>query len=381
MNIRTMATAASVLMAVCLPAAAQTSPSGPTVRDILNRAQTQSERRAVEDLIGKLRTNQPPAAPQGAPDSPAPAAEPQAAAPNSSQPQVAAPAAPAQAAPAVPAAVARPDPAAVPVAAPPVAAAAPASAPPVVAAPPTRRQQPVAVTQPAGPAIGPASSGVAAGPASTATANTPNQAPNAAAPNASTRVSAPQGPAARDNRRTARPARSPRQGQPPTPATAANETGNVGAPIGPAEAVPTPIGPSDAEMARAPEIARERGLPTVDIEVLFDYDSDQVSPAAAEGLMSLGRALTDPRLAGQKFVIGGHTDAKGAARYNLGLSDRRAQAVRTFLVEHFKVAPENLIARGYGETRLKNPANPLGPENRRVQVINWTGQLVDQRRR
>lgn len=145
--------------------------------------------------------------------------------------------------------------------------------------------------------------------------------------------------------------------------------------------MPTPIGPSEAEMARAPEIARERGLPTVDIEVLFAYDSNEISPAAAESLKSLGGALADPRLAGQKFVIAGHTDAKGAATYNLGLSGRRAQAVRTFLIEQFKIAPDNLIARGFGETRLKNPRNPLGPENRRVQIINWTGQTVDQRRR
>lgn len=134
-------------------------------------------------------------------------------------------------------------------------------------------------------------------------------------------------------------------------------------------------------MARAPEIASEKGLPTVDIEVLFAYDSHEVSPPAAESLMNLGRALADPRLAGQKFVIAGHTDAKGAAHYNLGLSERRAQAVRGFLIEHFKLAPESLIARGFGESRLKNPRNPLGPENRRVQIINWTSHIVEQRRR
>ena len=134
-------------------------------------------------------------------------------------------------------------------------------------------------------------------------------------------------------------------------------------------------------MARAPDIAREKGLPTVDIEVLFAYDSSEISPAAAEGLMSLGRALQDPRLAGQKFVIAGHTDAKGAVSYNLALSDRRAAAVRTFLVEHFKIAPDNLVARGFGESRLKNPRSPQGPENRRVQVINWSAQLVEQKRR
>jgi outer membrane protein OmpA-like peptidoglycan-associated protein len=134
-------------------------------------------------------------------------------------------------------------------------------------------------------------------------------------------------------------------------------------------------------MARAPDIAREKGLPTIDIEVLFEYDSAAITPAAAEGLMTLGRALADPRLAGGRFVIAGHTDAKGASGYNRNLSHRRAEAVRGFLIENFKLPREALIARGFGETRLKNPANPLGPENRRVQVINWTSEVQSARRR
>lgn len=129
-------------------------------------------------------------------------------------------------------------------------------------------------------------------------------------------------------------------------------------------------------MARAPEIAKDKGLPSIDVEVLFDYDSSTVTAVAAENLMTLGRALADPRLAGGKFVIAGHTDAKGATSYNLALSQRRSEAVRGFLVEHFKIAPENLIARGFGETRLKNPRDPQGAENRRVQVINWTSEIA-----
>ncbi len=120
----------------------------------------------------------------------------------------------------------------------------------------------------------------------------------------------------------------------------------------------------------------DKGLPTIDVEVLFDYDSAVVTPGAAENLMTLGRALSDPRLAGSKFVIAGHTDTKGNAAYNLALSQRRSEAVRGFLIEHFKLMPDDLIARGFGESRPKNPRNPQGPENRRVQVINWTSEVV-----
>jgi outer membrane protein OmpA-like peptidoglycan-associated protein len=128
-------------------------------------------------------------------------------------------------------------------------------------------------------------------------------------------------------------------------------------------------------MAKAPDIAREKGLPTVDIEVLFGYDSAAITPAAAESLRTIGRALADARLAGGKYVIAGHTDARGNADYNLALSQRRAEAVRGFLIEQFKLPADALIARGFGESKLKNTRNPRSPENRRVQVINWSSEV------
>ena len=369
MNIKAMMTAAGLLIAASTAALAQSGQpgqsgqSGQSVRDILNRAQTQSDRKAVEDLIGKLRTSPQPPAVQPAPPAPAAVDASQAQPAPSAQPLPATQPTQAATVPTQPAAPAVTIAPAAPSAPEPIQASVPAAAPPVAAAPAVAPQQ-----QSSEP-IGGAAAGVAIGPAPSAPAAAiEQQQPERQAPVVATPARAPVGSA----RTTAgrRPA-----------AAAAGDTGNIGTPIGPAEAVPTPIGPSEAEMARAPDIARERGLPTVDIEVLFSYDSSEISPAAAEGLMSLGRALQDPRLAGQKFVIIGHTDAKGAASYNLALSDRRAAAVRNFLVEQFKIAPDNLLARGFGESRLKNARNPEGPENRRVQVINWSPQFVDQKRR
>jgi outer membrane protein OmpA-like peptidoglycan-associated protein len=131
-------------------------------------------------------------------------------------------------------------------------------------------------------------------------------------------------------------------------------------------------------MDRAPQIAREMNLPNVDIEVVFAYDSNKITQETAASLLALGRALQDPRLANARFVIAGHTDARGTRAYNEALSERRAQAVRQFLIEHFKIVPDKLVARGFGESQLKNPRNPRAPENRRVQVINWTGQTAVQ---
>ena len=129
-------------------------------------------------------------------------------------------------------------------------------------------------------------------------------------------------------------------------------------------------------MVRAPEIADKMNLPRADLEVFFNFDSAEVTAQAMELLQTLGQALADPRLAGSKFVIAGHTDGRGTVAYNLALSQRRAEAVRKFVIENFQIDPSNLVARGFGKQRLKNPRVPLADENRRVQIINWTSQAA-----
>lgn len=119
-------------------------------------------------------------------------------------------------------------------------------------------------------------------------------------------------------------------------------------------------------------MAEKLDLPRVDIEVYFDLDSAVISPRSVNQLVILGKALTDPRLADAKFVIGGHTDAFGPPAYNVDLSARRAEAVRQFLIERFGLPPDHLIARGYGSQVPKVRTNPFAPQNRRVQIINWT---------
>jgi outer membrane protein OmpA-like peptidoglycan-associated protein len=132
---------------------------------------------------------------------------------------------------------------------------------------------------------------------------------------------------------------------------------------------------SDADMAKAPEMAEKMKLPTTDLEVFFAFDSADLTPQGTELLDMLGEAMADQRLADQKFVIAGHTDAKGRADYNLALSQRRAEAVRQYVIDKHGIDPANLIARGFGRSRLKNPRMPFADENRRVQIINWTSMV------
>jgi outer membrane protein OmpA-like peptidoglycan-associated protein len=125
---------------------------------------------------------------------------------------------------------------------------------------------------------------------------------------------------------------------------------------------------SIADREQVASIAKTR--PAVDLEINFDYNSAAVSPTAEPQLHSLGKALTSAELAGSVFMLGGHTDAKGTDGYNQSLSERRAETVKKFLMENYKISAENLVSAGYGETDLKNKADPAAAENRRVQIVN-----------
>lgn len=119
-----------------------------------------------------------------------------------------------------------------------------------------------------------------------------------------------------------------------------------------------------------------KSLPKFDHEVSFDFNSDKLSDKAFPYLRELGRAMQSEDLKDSTFVIGGHTDAKGSAAYNQKLSERRAQAVSEYLSRTFNIAPERLMAIGYGEEQLKLPNKPNSEENRRVQIVNVTSAVT-----
>ena len=110
--------------------------------------------------------------------------------------------------------------------------------------------------------------------------------------------------------------------------------------------------------------------PRIDLEIPFAYKSAAVTAAARERVGALGSALSSTALAGGTFLIAGHTDGRGNDVANQRLSERRAEAVKRYLVERHGIPAASLIAVGYGKARLKNGADPLAGENRRVEVTN-----------
>ena len=102
-----------------------------------------------------------------------------------------------------------------------------------------------------------------------------------------------------------------------------------------------------------------------DLLVNFEFDSDRLTAAAKENLDQFAKALQDPRLKGMKFEIDGHTDAKGAEVYNLGLSERRAASVVAYLAGQ-GLDTTTFKARGFGMSQPR-VQDPFSAENRRVE--------------
>jgi outer membrane protein OmpA-like peptidoglycan-associated protein len=123
-----------------------------------------------------------------------------------------------------------------------------------------------------------------------------------------------------------------------------------------------------AEREQVASIAESK--PSIDLEINFEFNSAVIGASAAPQVAALGQALSSADLNGRTFVLAGHTDAKGSDTYNQGLSERRADAVKRYLMENYGIQTANLLPVGYGKTRLKNSANPLSGENRRVQIVN-----------
>lgn len=70
-----------------------------------------------------------------------------------------------------------------------------------------------------------------------------------------------------------------------------------------------------------------------------------------------------------KLRLEGHTSADGDAAFNQKLSEARAQAAVSFLVEHEGIDAARLEAVGCGSSKPKNTNDPTAPENRRTEFV------------
>jgi len=126
-----------------------------------------------------------------------------------------------------------------------------------------------------------------------------------------------------------------------------------------------------ADLAKFATVKQEaRGMViTLSGSVLFTSAKSDLSPGAQLKLNEVATALTkeDPV---SKMVVEGHTDSQGSAASNQDLSQRRAQAVRDYLVTR-GIASDRITAQGFGSTRsvADNTSTEGRANNRRVEIV------------
>jgi OOP family OmpA-OmpF porin len=104
------------------------------------------------------------------------------------------------------------------------------------------------------------------------------------------------------------------------------------------------------------------------IGVQFAYDSAELTRESSAVLDQVAADLKKyPRL---EVELQGHTDSVGSDRYNLALSQRRAESVRSYLLQA-GVGANQVVARGYGESQpIATNDTPDGRAlNRRVVMV------------
>lgn len=99
----------------------------------------------------------------------------------------------------------------------------------------------------------------------------------------------------------------------------------------------------------------------------FKLGSAELPDTLRKQLDVFAEVLKSKRGTGKVVRIEGHADASGTANANLNLSQRRAEAVKDYLVEAGADAAM-LTPVGVGSNAPKNSKDPFAPENRRVEI-------------
>jgi len=113
----------------------------------------------------------------------------------------------------------------------------------------------------------------------------------------------------------------------------------------------------------------DKGCPTVlTLHINFGNDSSNIGPKYDNEIAKAAQCIND--YPGNMVFIDGHTDSNGATEYNQKLSEQRAAAVESRLIEKFNIPATRLSPRGFGEERPVADNNTAEGRalNRRVEV-------------
>lgn len=135
-----------------------------------------------------------------------------------------------------------------------------------------------------------------------------------------------------------------------------------------AQALKAQIADLQSELSDLETRETERGVVVTVGDVLFEVNKADLKAGAIRNLDTLVEFLQG--YPDRKIRVEGHTDSTGAADYNLGLSQRRAQSVRDLLVDR-GIGPGRITTEGLGEEYpvASNNSGAGRQQNRRVEII------------
>lgn len=114
------------------------------------------------------------------------------------------------------------------------------------------------------------------------------------------------------------------------------------------------------------QVGTERTV-TLDADVLFEFDSDELDSEAESRLDSLAGDLDE--LGPRDVAISGHTDSTGTASYNQDLSERRAASVEAALADRLDSGfTFDITGHGQDEPVADNDTEEGQAQNRRVEI-------------
>jgi len=102
--------------------------------------------------------------------------------------------------------------------------------------------------------------------------------------------------------------------------------------------------------------------------IYFDFDKSEIKPEFADLIASNARSLINHP--GQRMKLEGNTDERGTREYNIGLGERRAQAVRRALM--LQGVPESQLSTvSFGAERpaVEGDNEAAWAKNRRVELV------------
>jgi OOP family OmpA-OmpF porin len=121
-------------------------------------------------------------------------------------------------------------------------------------------------------------------------------------------------------------------------------------------------------LAAPAPVAAPAPAPSRSYLVFFDWDKASLTDRARRIIREAADNST--RVKYTRIEVNGYTDTSGAPQCNMGLSIRRANAVKAELIKD-RVPANAITTQGFGETHLLVPTGPgvREPQNRRVEII------------